>query len=118
MIDVASCDIKIWVGFKEQYDGPIHNLDELRKICQDFVDKVKLCVTINSTEFIYVNGNEPGAWIGLIQYPRFPKEEYQLIHDSFELARIIMKKFGQYRVSVVTRDKTYMFENPNLIKMK
>ena len=79
-----------------------------------YVNDVKLCVTINPTEFIYVDGNEPGAMIGLIQYPRFKMEEKEIKEKAIELARIIMKEFKQFRCTVVTSDTTYMLENDEI----
>jgi hypothetical protein len=113
-IEVKTFQAQIWMGFKEGYDGPVHTMEELKGICKEYVDNVKLCVTLNPTGFIYVNGDEPGAMIGLIQYPRFVITEKEIKEKAIELARIIMVAFKQFRCTVVTNDKTYLLENEHL----
>ena len=111
---IDTYEAKIWVGFKEKYDGPEHSLYELRQICRKYVDQVKLCVTITPTEYVYVGGGEPGAVVGLIQYPRFEVKTEELRAMALKLAHQIMVEFKQYRMSVVTSDGTYMLENDEL----
>ena len=77
----------------------------------NYCDEVKLGVTFTKTEFIYVNGNEPGVIIGLINYPRFPDTNQNIKDKAFELAKKLMVELNQNRCSVVCSDKTYMFEN-------
>jgi len=113
---VKTYNVQIWVGFKEQYDGLVHTIEELKKICQDYVNDIKPCVTLNPTEFIYTGGNEPGALIGLIQYSRFHREESEIVSIAINLANKIMEMFGQFRVSIITPEMTYMLKNSKLIK--
>ena len=113
-IEVKTFEVKIWMGLMEGYTGPVHNILEAQEICMNYVNDVKLCVTLSPTKFIYVDGNEPGVVVGLIQYPRFLMSEKEITEKAIDLARIMMKEFKQFRCSVVASDKTYMLENEEL----
>lgn len=103
-------NVQIYVGLREQYSDKIHTYDEVKKICEDFTNEVKDCVTITPTEFIYVNGCEPGVIIGFINYPRFPKDKKIILDRATTLARTCICKLNQYRISIVTPNKTYLVE--------
>ena len=100
---------RIYIGLKEGYDGPVHTIDEVKKICQDFADKEKICVTVTTTEFIYTKGNETGAVIGGIIYPRFPEEIDSFKNRMIYLLGYLQAAFKQIRVSVVFTDETLTF---------
>lgn len=104
----------IWLGLQEGYDGPIHSIEELKDKIAVWADSNKICVTVTPTEFIYVYGREPGAAIGFIQYPRFPKPVELLEEDVLNLARILIIIFNQYRCSITFPDQTVMLENEDL----
>lgn len=106
-------NVQIWVGLRKQYTNEIATLDDIRKICQSFVDDEKDCVTITPTEFVYVNGNEPGAIIGFINYPRFSRSEIEIKNRAIKLAEILMKELKQYRVTITTPEYSIMLENDN-----
>jgi len=101
---------RIFVGFREHYTGQTHTMDEARIILQKYVDEIGLCVTLEPTEYIYTNGNEPGCIIGLINYPRFPSDEESIRSKAVEIAGIFLKEFNQYKVSVVMPEETVMLE--------
>lgn len=102
---------KIYVGFLEMDSGVMHSLDEAQVVCQEYVDRVGLCVTLDPTQFIYTGGGEPGCVVGLINYPRFASDPDSILWRAIELGRKLMVTFRQYRVSVVTTTDTYMLEN-------
>jgi ferredoxin len=107
---------KIYVGMREQYSDDIHKINEAYELCQDYCNKIGLCVTVTPTKFIYKNGNEDGFIVGLINYPKFTMTAKKLEHISFDLANKLMINFKQLRVSVEFPKKTYMLENKNLLK--
>jgi len=113
MKKLNSYNVQIWVGLKEGYGDIIHSLDEVKLLCQKYVDVKKQCVTVTATEFIYTEGNEPGAIIGFISYPRFPKEHKEIDERALELASILIKELGQKRVTVTTPEESIMLENEN-----
>lgn len=109
-------EAKIFIGLKDRDTGLEFPFDELEKFCQDFVDLKGECVTVTRTKYIYTNGNETGAIIGFIQYPRFPRKEEEIKDRAIELAYIAMHKFKQQRVTVNTPEGAYMLTNPFKVK--
>lgn len=100
----------IYLGLRNADTGHIHGMSEVRAACQKYVDSVGLCVTVTPTEFIYADGSEPGAAIGLINYPRFPAEAGHIRDRALVLAERLLRAFDQSRVSVVFPDETVMLE--------
>lgn len=98
----------IYIGLRAGYSGKLHHMAKLEKLCQNYVDKVGLAVTVTKTKFIYTKGNEPGAIIGLINYPRFPQPPLLIAAHATALAEILKDKLGQERVSIVTPHVTTM----------
>jgi len=110
---VESYPVQIWIGLKEGYDGPVRDIADVDLICQDYVDKVGLCVTVTETMYFYTNGYEPGVCVGLINYPRFPTQPWQIRKHAFDLAYALLVTLKQYRCTIVTPEFTYLLENPN-----
>lgn len=100
----------IYVGLRHGYSGTLTPVDDVRTWVQDFCNEVKLGVTMTNTEFIYVDGNEPGVIIGLINYPRFPKPIFEIKNTALTLAENLMKLCHQERISIVFSDETIMLE--------
>lgn len=96
----------IYVGLKERATGIVW--DESRDKIQAYVDAVGLCVTHTRTEFIYVNGKEPGFIVGLINYPRFPSSPESIKAHALAIAEMLMKACKQMKVSVVMPTETIM----------
>ena len=96
----------IYCGLQEGYTGPIHSIDEVYTICQRYVDKVKWCVTVTPTTFIYTRGKESGVIVGIIQYPRFPLSIKQIRGRALTLASRLKDQLRQERVSIVYPDQT------------
>jgi len=105
----------IYVGLKDKNNNNIASIDEVKKICQDYVDNIGLCVTVTPTEFIYTNGNEPGVIVGLINYPRFPKKGFEIIKLANELGKKLMVQLEQCRISIVYPQSTIIFFNNDKI---
>lgn len=108
---LKSYNVSIWVGMRKGYSDEIVEMELVRKLCDDFVNNEKDCITITPTEFRYVKGNEPGVIIGWIRYPRFPRTEKEIRERAFKLANTLMIEMGQQRVTVTTPTKSYMLEN-------
>lgn len=113
MKQIKSYNIQIWVGLRKGYSDEVHSLEDVRVICDSFVNEVKDCVTITPTEFRYVDGNEPGVIVGYINYPRFPRTPVEMGERALQLATALMVGLHQNRVSVVDPEWTYMLENEN-----
>jgi hypothetical protein len=65
MKTLRSYNVQIWVGLKERDSGKVYTIDDVSRICDEWVNGIGDCVTITPTEFRYVNGNEIGVVIGI-----------------------------------------------------
>ena len=101
---------KIYLGLREGYTEKVHTLDEVKDFLQQYVNKVGLCVTVTPTTFVYKDGREDGAVIGLINYPRFPTTREKLKQTAEEIAGLCKTKYNQNRVSIEYQDETVMLE--------
>lgn len=100
----------IYVGFQEEYSGrvPAFAREISFKICSAYCDRVGLGLTFTDTEFIYVKGNEPGIKIGLINYPRYPSTNEEIVAHALRIAESLKRELNQHRISIVTPVKTYL----------
>jgi len=105
-----SIEVKVWVGLREGYDGALHALSEVETVVQGYVDAEGLCCSVTPTTFAYTGGHEPGAVVGLMNYPRFPSDLDALFGRAEELAKILGTELGQLRVSVLGPYVTKMLE--------
>lgn len=110
MKSVETITAKIYLGLREGYSRKIHSLNELKNFLQRYVNKTGFCVTVTPTNFIYTEGREPGAIIGLINYPRFPKTKKELKQRAEEIAKLCKDKYKQNRISIEYQDRTIMLE--------
>lgn len=77
--------------------------------CGAYCDEVGLCVTVTLTDYVYTNGTEGGLIIGLINYPRFPKEPAQIEASAIALGMKLREALGQESFSVQTPTTTTWF---------
>src|ERR1035437_155568 len=101
----------IYLGFREHYSDVVHSTEELKSLLQKYVDERGLCVTIMPCDFVYTKGSEPGAAIGLINYPRFPATEDEIKTKTKDLAIELMLAFRQFRVSIVFSDEIILLDD-------
>ncbi|MCP3668941.1 MAG: hypothetical protein GY814_00580 [Gammaproteobacteria bacterium] len=85
--------------------GPI---DKIEQTCREWC-LIGACVTVTPTNYIYTMGEERGAEIGLINYPRFPKEPKDIIDQAQELGHELMEKCCQGSFTIMTPDDTLFF---------
>jgi len=97
---VDNYEAKIWLGLREGYTDTIEDAKTVKGFIEGWCTGKKQCVNVSPTEFIYVDGNEPGLIIGFINYPRFPMSQPEIKNRAIELATLLMKRFKQYRVSI------------------
>jgi hypothetical protein len=106
---------EVYVGLREGYDGPVvHSLEEVEYWCQEYVDRVGLCVNVTPCKFVYTGGGEPGARIELINYPRFPSTPQTIKNHAYSIAQLLMTMMKQKRCTIVCTDKTYMLESEDV----
>ena len=80
--------------------------DLAKSIAREFCDQVGLCVTVTKTSYVYTGGEESGVIVGLINYPRFPKESAVIELNASLLAERLVKGLGQQSYSIQTPDET------------
>lgn len=113
---VKTFTVQIFVGLRVGYTDELNDIELVRAVCRQYVSGVGLCVTVTPTEFIYTPSDEcphygePGAIIGLINYPRFPADAYEIRERAIELGHELMNVLKQNRVSVVDHELTVMLE--------
>ena len=71
-----------------------------RQFLQEYVME-GACVSISKEEYIYTLGRESGIVVNLINYPRFPKTEEELLDQAIKLARKLILKLFQGSCTVV-----------------
>lgn len=102
----------IYVGMLDTKTKNVNSdLEPARNLLKEYCNKVGLCVTLTPTEFIYVDGNEPGFYVGLINYPRFPSSPETIGYHATQIAHQLMKLYNQDRVSVVCSENTWTLQN-------
>ena len=106
MKTVKTYHANIYVGRREGHAGRLHSRDVVERICDEYCALVGLCVTITQTEYVYKDDHEPGAIVGIINYPRFPLEPQKIWAHSLALAELLRVGLGQIRVSVEFPDET------------
>lgn len=83
--------------------GPIEIAKQvIRKYCMN----VGLCVTIEPTTFVYTGGEEQGFVIGLLQFPKFPKNENTIDSIAVEMAKALIEETYQWSALIVTPTET------------
>ena len=103
-----SFNIQIWIGLREEYTDKIHSIQEVYDVCYRYCQYPGYCLTVTPAKFIYKDGMEDGAIVGIINYLRFPQEKQRLIYNSWEIADSLQTAFKQLRVSITTPEKTYL----------
>jgi len=92
--------VKIYVS------GPI---EEAKQIIRQDCLREGLCVTIESTLFIYKGGEEYGYIVGLINYPRFPATPESIWGRAIDLAMKLLEGTYQESILIMSPDKTQWF---------
>jgi hypothetical protein len=80
-----------------------------RQICRSFCDDVGLCVTVTDTDYIYSYGSEAGVRVGLINYPRFPKDRREIEETAYKLACRLRHELDQQSFTIESPDRSVWF---------
>ena len=95
--DAKTFWVKIYIS------GP---LDVIEQTCRKHCFEEGLCVTVEPTRFIYTGGEETGAVVGLINYPRFPSNPETIIEQARDLAFELLEATFQHSVLVMAPSTT------------
>jgi ferredoxin len=79
---------------------------DARRICRDFCTAMGECVTVSPTEYVYAGGSEPGVIVGLINYPRFPRDQAAIEIRAQALAEKLIVGLSQWSASIQTPSRT------------
>jgi len=82
--------------------GPLNVIEQT---CREFCLRGQ-CVTVEPIKFIYTRGEEQGAVVGLINYPRFPTPKDELKEIANSLAIRLLEDTLRASVLVMTPEAT------------
>lgn len=96
------------------YNGPSFSFEDLRTDIGNYQKKLGLeasnPVRITRTTYVFDSYVEDGYEIALINYPRQDKSEKVLTEFAINLAKYLLERFGQNRMSIVFPTETVMLE--------
>lgn len=78
----------------------------IKQVCRQYCFEVGLCVTVTPTTFIYTGGEEYGIEIGLINYPRFPDSDKNILNKAKILAEKCRTAAYQHSYLILTPTQT------------
>lgn len=79
------------------------------RLCREFCFEVGFCVTLENAEYIYTGGQESGIVVGLINYPRFPRDQASIVEMAEQLGTKLMEGLHQHSFSIVTPQETIWY---------
>lgn len=82
------------------------DLADATRICREYCMEVGACVTVTPAEYVYTGGAEAGVRVGIINYPRFPKEPTALFDDAVALTERLIVGLCQGSATVQAPDRT------------
>lgn len=91
------------------------DLSTIKATCRTFCLRGE-CVTITTTDFVYLGASETGASIGLINYPPLETTPEKQKENARELAKFLMAACAQRSCTLVSSDETEFLKNPALTK--
>ena len=86
--------------------GPI---DIIKQVCREYCKTESLCVNVSETLFIYKGGEEFGACVELINYPKFPTPSREILHKATVLASDIKDATYQDSILIMTPENTFWY---------
>lgn len=81
----------------------------LEEICRQYCED-GYCVNITPNNYIYKHGEQSGAMIELINYPRFPEEPGNIFRRAHALAHLIALECHQRSWTIMDPEKTVYYE--------
>lgn len=87
--------------------GPLNVIEQ---VCRDFfMNDTECCATVDPTKFIYTGGEQTGAVIQLINYPRFPSTPAVVQATAERLAKKLLIATHQIAALVMTPHETIYY---------
>jgi len=82
------------------------DIGQAKQFCREFCALMGLCVTVEPVDYIYTGGEEAGVRVGLINYPKFPATEDEMMMKARQLAEGLRHRLCQRSYSVVGPHET------------
>lgn len=82
------------------------DLEQAKQVCRSHCFTAGLCVTIEPVTYVYTGGQEDGVRVGLINYPRFPASDDQILRTAKDLAYRLREELCQNSFSIMTPAET------------
>lgn len=79
------------------------------RACREYCNDVGLCVTVERCAYVYTGGMEDGVKVRLVNYPRFPSTEEEIVGKAMSLALKLVIGLFQQSAMLVTPYKTIWF---------
>jgi hypothetical protein len=89
------------------------DLAQIEACCRRFCLR-GLCVTVTPTSYVFTGGQESGAIVGLINYPRFPADSEKIDEHARALATELMRECCQRSCTVETPDESEWMQNAEI----
>ena len=115
LVKVEKFTASIHVGLHVRNAGITHSISAAENICQKYCDETGFCVSVTSTKYVYSNGWEQGAIVGILNYPRFAQSPDELRERTIILATELMLGLEQMRVTIDFPNDTVMLTNPYIV---
>lgn len=105
-------EARIALGLREGFDGPTASLTEVRNFLGEWLRRANhpFTVSVVALDVVYATGNESGAFITLLDDPRFPVGEAILRERALHLGQALLVRFRQHRLSVLVGAEAIILE--------
>jgi hypothetical protein len=117
MKTLPTYEVRAYIGSVRGYDGASFSKEDLigaighyQKVAEQ---GIVMAVRVTPTSFVYQDYVEDGWEIAAINYPRFPKQQGQVDDFMIGLAKYLLNRFEQNRMSVVSPSITVLLECEN-----
>lgn len=85
------------------------SIEQIEQVCREFVQQ-GLCVNVKRNKYIYKYGEETGAEIELIQYPKYPADEQDILEKAAELAEILLDRLCAGSYTIMDKEKVLTYD--------
>ena len=88
--------------------------EAIRPLLSKYCLENRICFSLDNVDFPYLGGEQHGFRIGIINYPRFPREESELSEMAINLAKHLIEEAYQISATVVgPKETTFISRDPD-----
>lgn len=80
--------------------------NEIKSVCREYCSK-GFCVSLAKYDYIYKYGEESGACLTIINYPRFPENKNNILSHARKLGLLISEKCNQGSFTIETPEEMF-----------